>query len=267
MKTIIVIFLLVVMVSCDKQSSLELREYGYSDTTASDGPFMMSPVSKPLTIDRKLIKNGSLEISVEDVELVKSEIKTLCKSYDGYLSSETQSSFPQRIQYDQVIRVPAAKFDELVKKLEALATEVDNKNIETIDVTDEFIDKEARIKTKKELEERYLEILKKANAVSDMLAIESQLNEVRADIEAMEGRLQYLNNQVSYSALNLTFYKPLITDYGFTSKLLTSAREGWNLLLSFIIGLLRFWPFIVMLVVISFLFFRRRKMKKQPLVN
>ena len=96
-----------------------------------------------------------------------------------------------------MIRVPADRFDELLLIIEPLASKIESKNINTQDVTEEFIDVETRLKTKKELETRYLEILKQAKTVTDIISIESQIATVRSEIESMEGRINYLKNQVS----------------------------------------------------------------------
>jgi hypothetical protein len=167
-----------------------------------------------------------------------------------------------RLQYVQVVRIPAGTFDQLIQKLEALSVKVESKNIQTTDVTEEFIDKEARIKTKKELENRYREILKQAKAVPDILSIEAQLNQVRADIESMEGRMNYLKNQVAFSTLNLTYFQPIGTDFGFGSKIVASLGNGWHIFLSFLIGLLNIWPFILIALVLIYAALRKMRQNK-----
>lgn len=212
--------------------------------------------------DRKLVKTGYLNIVVDKVAKTKTEIEKICKEYDAYVSSETQNTFDERLEYEQVIRVPAASFDVFVQKLETLASNVKNKNIQTSDVTEEFIDKEARIKTKKELEIRYREILKQASEVSDILSIESQLNQVRADIESMEGRLNYLRSQVAFSTLTLSFYEPIGAEFGFGSKTVAAFSNGWDMLLLFIIGLLNLWPFLIIVSLILVFILRKTGFSK-----
>jgi hypothetical protein len=207
--------------------------------------------------NRKLIRTGSLSMSVENVTRARTEIEKICKGNNAYISSETQANYRERYEYNQVIRIPAARFDELVEKIEGLATEIEHKNIESSDVTEEFIDKEARIKTKKELENRYHQILKQAKDVSDILSIEAQLNNVRADIESMEGRLKYLRNQVSYSTLTLTYYEPIGAESGFGSKTVAAFSNGWDMLLVFLIGVVNVWPFILLASGVYYLVHRR----------
>ena len=269
MKTIIsVMVLLFCVTACDQRSRLQLAPRTAAYSQSPDHEAEMALVANPPEEqssygDRKLIKNGYLTIKIDDVQETKKSVEKICKEYNAYVSSEMQDSYDTRIQYEQVIRIPAASFDVMVEKLELLGAEVDNKRVQTTDVTEEFIDKEARIKTKKELEIRYREILKQAKVVSDILSIESQLNQVRADIESMEGRLKFLQNQVAFSTLNLTLYKPIGTDFGFGTKIVSAASNGWDMFLLFMIGLLNIWPFLLMGAALLYFGLRRIRSKKK----
>ena len=198
-------------------------------------------------------------MEVKNVGSMKMEVDKICKEYSAYISSENQANYKEKLEYEQAIRIPAENFDAFIQKVEALASEVNHKNIQTQDVTEEFIDKEARIKTKKELEIRYREILKRAEEVSDILSIEAQLNHVRADIESMEGRLNYLRNQVAFSTLTLMFYEPIGADFGFGSKTVAAFTNGWDMLLFAIIGILNLWPFLLIVGLIVFFMLKRTR--------
>ena len=212
--------------------------------------------------DRKLVKTGSLSLTVANVSSTKKEIDMLCAQYDAYTSSETQTRYDERLEYDQLIRIPAANFDAFITKVEALGKEAGNKNIETSDVTEEFIDTGARLKTKRELESRYREILKQAKEVSDMLAIEAQLNNVRSEIESMEGRLNFLNSQVAYSTLTLSLHEKIGVDSGFGSKTIAAFGHGWDALLVLIIALVNLWPFLL-IATIAIIAVGKFKLRKQ----
>ncbi len=210
-------------------------------------------------IERKLIRNGSLEFQTEEVKKTKTEIEKICKELNAYISSESENNLGERLQYNQVIRVPANQFDALVARLEPLALKIENKNISTEDVTEQFIDVEARLKTKKELEARYREILKQAKTVEEIVSIESQIANVRSEIESMEGRLNFLKNQVAFSTLNVTYYETIGIDFGFASKLVQSLKGGWDNLLAFIIFLVNLWPFVLGLAALTFWFWNKRR--------
>ncbi len=207
-----------------------------------------SEQSSPPILERKLIKNGELSFETADVKQTTVAIEAICKELNAYVASENQNNYGDRLQYNQTIRVPAKSFDLLIQRIEPHALKIESKNINTQDVTEEFIDIEARLKTKKELEERYREILKQAKTVQDIVSIESQIANVRSEIESMEGRLNYLKNQVGFSTLNVSYYETIGTDFGFTTKVFRALRQGWDNLLSFFIFMANLWPFIIIVI-------------------
>lgn len=211
--------------------------------------------------ERMLIRNGSMTLEVENIEETRLALEKVCKEFNAWLSSEHQARYNSRIQYTAEIRVEASKFDTLIKRLEDLAITVEDKTINAQDVTEEFIDVEARLKTKRELEARYREILKQAKSVTDILAIESQLNTVRAEIESMQGRLNYLKSQVAFSTLNLSYYQNTRTDFGFFSKVGNAFADGWENLLAFLLVLLQLWPFVISIITAVYFFVRYKRRK------
>ncbi len=213
-------------------------------------------------IDRKLIRDGQLEFQTEEVKKTKTEIEKICKEMNAYISSESENNYGNRLQYNQMIRVPANSFDALLARIEPLAKKIENKNITTQDVTEEFIDVEVRLKTKKELETRYREILKQAKTVEEIITIESQIANVRSEIDSMEGRLKFLKNQVAFSTLSLTYYETIGTDFGFASKFVESIKGGWGNLLTFIIFLITLWPFVLGIATLCFWWWRKRMKRK-----
>lgn len=203
------------------------------------------PTEQPVG-ERKLIKNGELTFETNDVKKTKSEIEALCKQFNAYINNEYQNNFERRIRYNQVVRVPAAKFDSLMLRIESMAIAVESKNVNTQDVTAEFIDVEARLQTKKDLEARYREILKQAKTVQDIVSIEGQIANVRGEIESMEGRLKYLRNQVDFSTLSVSYFEVIGTDFGFANKFVQALGDGWDNLLEFLIAMVNLWPFILL---------------------
>ncbi|MEQ1585239.1 MAG: DUF4349 domain-containing protein [Cyclobacteriaceae bacterium] len=258
MNLILGIFMLVF--SCNEKNN----DLDYAVAPAAEIAMEMKTSGQPtqsadVSVERKLIRDGQLDFKTADVKKTKIEIEKISKELNGYISSENENNYDNRLQYTQTIRVPADQFDNLIKRIEPLANKIENKSINTQDVTEEFIDVEARLNTKKELEARFREILKQAKTVEEIVSIESQIANVRAEIESMEGRLKYLQNQVSYSTLNVSYYEIIGTDFGFASKFVESIKGGWDNLLSFMIFLITLWPFVVGLTAFVFWWVRRRK--------
>jgi len=218
--------------------------------------------SSPIVTERKLIKTGTIEFEVDVIDKTKTAIANLVKEANGYVSSDDQSNYSGSTRYSQTVRIPSDKLDSFIAKIEALAKNVDSKNISTQDVTEEFIDVETRLSTKKELEARYHEILKQAKTVKDIIEVETQLNNVRAEIESMEGRIKYLTNQTAFSTLTITYYQTISGNYGFGYRFFNSFGNGWDNLLDFIIGLLNAWPFVIMIGALVWYFIRWRRKRK-----
>jgi hypothetical protein len=167
-----------------------------------------------------------------------------------------------------VFRVPSQNLDALVNKLAEQSIYLDYKNISTEDVTTEFVDISARLKTKKAVEQRYLDLLKQAKNVKDIIEVENQLRQIREEIESTQARINYINQQVSYSTITLQVYENSSRqtgDHNFLVRILNALRNGWDLMLSFLVGVLYIWPFILLAALSVFLL--KRFIKKHPPVR
>lgn len=216
-------------------------------------------------LEPKLIKTGTLEFETSNLEATYQLVRQAAQANEAFLSNESSSNQYDRIVQHLTIRVPSRNFDKLIKAVSEGVKRFDTKTIEATDVTEEFVDSEARLKTKKQLEQRYQELLKRANKVSEILEIEEQIGELRAEIEAVEGRLRYLNNRVDYSTLDVQFYKkmPSLTrnDRNFGRAFL----QGWDNFVSLLFGLVANWSTILILLITGYFVQRyiRRKLKNK----
>lgn len=215
---------------------------------------------------RKLIKTGSVSFQVEDLTDTKTKIKKAVKKYKAYISSEDEDSYSDKISVNISIRVPFKDFDNLLADISKGVESFDSKNISVSDVTEEFVDITARIKTKKELENRYHELLEKANTVGEILEIEREIADLRSDIESFEGRLKYLKSQVSFSTLSISFYKSTPTNNKFNNKFSDGFGNGWDNFIWFFVFLSNLWPFILIVFTIVFFVVRRERRKRKNLI-
>ena len=145
---------------------------------------------------------------------------------------------------------------------------VDFENITTKDVTEEYLDIETRLKTKREVKARLEVILKKnAKTVEDILATEERLRVLQEEIEASQGRLNYFTNKVAFSSIEIELYQtvdykkePLVYKKTFWNKTKEGFDFGWNFLETFVIGIFHIWPLLVIGLLIYLL--RKRKFLK-----
>jgi hypothetical protein len=209
-----------------------------------------------------LTKEGTLSWETSNVEKSHAAMLAQAKKYNAYISNDNQTRNDYQTTTRMEIRIPSDKFDAFICNLEKEVTKFDEKNIEVLDVTEEFIDVSARMKTKKELEQHYYGLLKQTKNVSEVLQVEEQLNTVRADIESAEGRLKYLKDKVSMSTLHLTFYETTSAPVGFFGEIGKSFVSGWKGFLYFVLGIIAAWPLVLIFSLFLYWFIKRRRNKK-----
>lgn len=204
------------------------------------------PGNEGVAVERKLIKEGSIEYKVDNLSQAKSRLLKATEKWKGYVGSESAYNTSERNSTTFIIRVPAANFDSLLTSATTGIEHFDRKDITVKDVTEEYVDVEARLKTKKDLEMRYMELLKKANTVTEMLEIEREMGNLRADIESIEGRLNVMKNQVAFSTLTVTIYETVSAPSFFGDRIGSGFVSGWNYLLDFMVFLVNLWPFLLL---------------------
>lgn len=197
------------------------------------------------TADRKLIKEGRVEFETDNLNSTRKTIFEAVNRYKGYVSSDQEFKSPGRKSNTVIIRVPADNFDNLLSDATQGVEKFESKEINVKDVTEEFLDIQARLKTKKELEQRYIDLLKQAKNVTEILEIEKQIGELRSEIESIEGRLKYLQDRVSFSTLTMTFYEVIPNETEFGQKFKNGFRNGWDNLIWLFVLLTNIWPFIL----------------------
>lgn len=261
--------IIILLFSCGKNetASLEMTNETAPFEMADEAPLNEESKAKrteqaeEFIVERKLIKDGKVKFETDDINLTRRLIFESIEKYNGYTSSDNEYNSIGRISNTIIIRVPAKNFDLLLSDATKGIAKFDSKNIEVKDITEEFLDIEARLKTKKELENRYLDILKKANSVTDMLEVEEQLGQLRSEIESIEGRLKYLENNVSFSTLTISIYQNISNETGLANDFKNGFTNGWNILTWSLIFLINIWPFILIGIgfVVGIKMWRKRK--------
>lgn len=267
MRFLLFIPFLLISISCNSNHSFE---DSVGDIGAGYEMVEVSPTHQPpppdsgseVVVSTKIIKNGRITLQSEDVEKDYQSMQPLLKRFSAYIENENQTKSEYRVSYELVIRVASVHYDSLFNALTSLGVRLEHKTSNIEDVTERFYDLKTRIRNKKALENRYIELLNKATEVKDILEIERQINEVRTSIEQLEGQFNYLSKQISLSTIHLSFYEELPYTYasiqreGFGARLLNALDSGWQMFVSFIVGFTSLWPFLI-LAVIGFLILRR----------
>ena len=168
----------------------------------------LSPVTSEALVDaRKIIYEGNMFLIVEDTEQAAEEIQAMAVSAGGYVARMNGYRQGDRMVYDITIRVPAEKFENARISLRKLAVRVEREDISTEDVTDQYYDIEARLKTLKETEAELTELLRETRErggdVDEIMKIYDRLTRIRSEIESLQGQLNRLDKLVAFSTLNI----------------------------------------------------------------
>jgi hypothetical protein len=219
-----------------------------------------------------LIYTGRLGIQTGRYEEVYSHVQRVTNQLGGYVSSEEEESDDYAVRNNLILRMPSDKFHRAVTMLSQITDKIDGntviyKTIESEDVTEEFLDVEARIKTKKSVEQRYLAILRQAKTVKEILAVEADLRVIREEIEAKEGRLRYLKNRVGYSTIHVFIEQikeegSIQSEENFGDKLIQAIKSGWSGVENVFVGIMYIWPVFILLLVGFLLLRKRLRMRK-----
>lgn len=192
-------------------------DYGYdSDDSSRTG----SDPGKELSAERKIIYTATLHLEVHDIREAIDEVSALTQEMGGFLaeSSIHGREVGTRRGY-LVIRIPQEKLDESLKALYEMG-EVTYDDKSTQDVTEEYIDVQARVRNLERQEERLLDLLERADTVQEVLEVERELARIRYEVESLQGRLNYLTDRVDLATINLHLVE--------VKKLAGVSPQGWK---------------------------------------
>jgi len=200
-----------------------------------------------LAADHKIIRNAELDLETDSPESAQQNITSIAESKGGFVVESQQSSSDVKSSTRDIVtmtvRVPAERFGETLDEIRKASQRVVTETVKGQDVTEEFIDIEAQLKAKKALETQFMEIMKRANTVEDALNVQSQLADVRGEIERIEGRKRFLENQSSLSTIKIRLQTPRVfaaASEGFSDRLADSFASGFDVALNFVLALVTF---------------------------
>lgn len=201
-------------------------------------------------IDRKIIRNADVTLEVTSTRDALVQVSSIVEANGGFVASseskqrENTDPAQRTLDIKLVTRVPSHQFQTTFEAIKKLSGNAPEENINTQDVTEDFIDLEARIKTQKALELQFLEIMRQANKVVDALEVQRQIAEVRTDIEKLEGRKRFLENRSSLSTITVNLHTPrpviVISKTGFGQSLQEAVSDSVTLASDLVLFFIRF---------------------------
>jgi len=224
------------------------------------------PQAKP-DWDKKIIKTANLNLEVKDYNLYNTSLRDKLKQFGGYIAQEEQSQSEYKIENILTIKIPVDQFDETVNSISSDVKELNEKKITSEDVTTEVIDTRSRLEAKKQVRLRYLDLLRQARNMEEILSVQSEINGIQEQIESAAARMEYLQHSSSYSTIHLTFFQVLngaaidSDKPTFSTRITDAFRFGWNWIGELSIGIVSIWPLLLAVVGIIILYKRSNRAK------
>lgn len=182
--------------------------YSVSDTMAEQPE--SEPPAGQIALDRLVIRTASLTLTVEDTQNAATSIRNMAVTKGGFVFSSSTYTEDERHYAEVTLRVPSDRFDETIAELSTAPYVIDVPREETSsqDVSSEYVDNASRLTALEETQRRYLALLSDAETVDEILRLESELTEVRSQIETIKGRQNYLDEMTSFSTITVTVQPP-----------------------------------------------------------
>jgi uncharacterized protein with ACT and thioredoxin-like domain len=231
------------------------------------------------TYGLKVIKTGTMSLEVNSIEDALDNVKTKIREMNGEITYIHHYSGDSSNYANLTIKIPSENYEELLSELGKIGEET-NSSTNTTDVTEEYIDLQARLNMLEDKRDAYTNLLDKAETVEDILKVERELERVVYEIESIIGRMNYIDNQVAMSTLDLRLREKAVTEFhgvNFFDKIAFAIKDGFNSMLNFSVNFLTVvvWliPFIPFILILYFIIkkisslFRRRKDKKNQNTN
>lgn len=215
--------------------------------------------------DKKIIKTGNLTMEVKNYAAFNEMIHATIKKFGGYIAQEKQNQSGYKIENIVTIKVPVDQFDNAVLLLTPDGEKTIEKEITSEDVTAEIVDAKSRMEAKKRVRDRYLDLLKQAKNMEEILQVQTEVNGIQENIEAAAGRIGYLGHAAAFSTIHINFYQvlnPSPTDNlnpSYSVRILQSFISGLHWFAELFIVLVTLWP-VWTGIIVAWVFIKRIKL-------
>jgi len=175
---------------------------GYSGNAAS-APDKGIP-TVVVSADRNLILTAKIDMRSKDPWATSDRAQAIASGLGGDVLNLTQSGSGDARSASLTIRVPSSRFADALQQLRTLEGEIQTSGVSAQDVTDQFVDLQARLAAKQAEEQRYLAILTKANTIDEILKVDASLSNVRTQIEQLTGQINSIKQRTDYSTISMS---------------------------------------------------------------
>ena len=204
-----------------------------SGSASSNTNTILNAPLPPQAIDQKIIRNGSLTITAKDVAGTQGAIWNVASDFGGAVLSSNTSGTDENIRADISFRVPSERFRDAMDRVRGYAVKVQKEESSAQDVTEEYVDLQARQRTLEATTLQLQTLLGKATTVDDTLKVQAQLNNVQSDLERIKGKVNYYDTRTAFSTISVSILPVSLAITEPVTPVATwslghSVREAWN---------------------------------------
>lgn len=215
--------------------------------------------------DRKIIRNADLQLELKNYQVYDRSYRTAIRNLGGYIAREEQRQSDERIENSVSIRVPVAAFEEAISLLTPSSEKLIEKKVSSEDVGNQIVDTRSRMEARRHIRDRYLEMLKQAKNMEEVMLVQNEINQQQESIETAAGRVNYLSHAAAYSTINLTYYQlltvpPAEKEPGYGARFLDALKNGWSVVAGIGLALANIWPLLA-LIFAGWIVYRRTNKK------
>jgi hypothetical protein len=207
-----------------------------------------TPTTVNMDWEKKIIKNADLNLEVTDYNAYNQQVHASVKQWGGYIAQETQQSSEYKKENTIAIKVPVDQFDNIVQSLTSGKEKILVNKITSEDVTGEVVDTRARMEAKRQIRQRYMDLLKQARNMEEILRVQNVIDDIQLQIESATGRINYLTHASAFSTIHLTFFQVIdasavdLKEPTFGQRVLDSLKNGMSWMGELLLLMLNLWP-------------------------
>jgi len=211
-----------------ERGSTTADESGGSSTVSGDTDAVKQSVSET-PLNRAVISTGQISVSSKAISTARAEVLRLVTSYDGAIADEQTDSDRngRAVSSTLTLRVPTSSFAEAMDSL-ARVGRVEHQSRQSKDVTTKVLDNEARVRAAERAIRQIEVLLGRANALRDIIAIESDLAQRQADLDSLKSQQKWLEDQTSLSTINVQLSRPGAAPPEEARGFLAGLGSGWD---------------------------------------
>ena len=219
----------------------------------------------PAPADKKIIKNGNLNLQVAKVDNATDKIAQVAKANGGDVFSTNFRQSKSNVKSGSItVKVPVANFEKTFSELKKVAVLVIDESITGQDVTEQYADLQTRLSNKQAEEQAFLKILNQAGKMDDILAVTREVSRVRGEIESIQGQIKYLVSQTDMATITINLtedtnitvidsWRPWQVVKEAVNSLVKSLQGVVNFLIQFIIVII---PILLIWAIIIFILYK-----------